>query len=77
MTFLLFLNAFSGPETFVMCYRVFAGEASTSQLGAGYQTCQVRFKGCLHEQRKPCRETLHDVARQRLETILMLSRDND
>ena len=32
----------TGPETFVMCYRVFAGEVSTSQLGSGYQTCQVR-----------------------------------
>lgn len=35
------LSRRQGPETFVMCYRVFSGEHSTSQLGNGCQTCQV------------------------------------
>jgi hypothetical protein len=41
--FEVFLNLIPGPETFVMCYRVFAGEVSTSQLGNGFQTCQVNY----------------------------------
>ena len=30
-----------GPDTHVMCYRVFAGEPSTNPLGSGQQTAHV------------------------------------
>ena len=35
------LSRRQGPETFVICYRVYAGESVTSQLGDGYQTSGV------------------------------------
>ena len=35
------LSRRQGPETFVICYRVYAGESATSQLGDGYQTSGV------------------------------------
>ena len=30
-----------GPDTHVMCYRIFAGESSTDPLGSGQQTAQI------------------------------------
>ena len=35
------LSRRQGPETFVICYRVYAGDSATSQLGDGYQTSGV------------------------------------
>jgi hypothetical protein len=30
-----------GPDTHVMCYRIFAGEPNNNPLGSGQQTAQV------------------------------------
>ena len=35
------LSRRQGPETFVICYRVYAGDSVSSQLGDGYQTSGV------------------------------------
>lgn len=38
------LSRRQGPESFVICYRIFAGEPATSVLGDGFQTCPVSAK---------------------------------
>ena len=41
-----------GPDTHVMCYRVFAGEPSTNPLGSGQQTAHVSiFSNYINEHR--------------------------
>ena len=41
-----------GPDTHVMCYRVFAGEPSSNPLGSGQQTAHVSVEYSLINMRK-------------------------
>ena len=56
-----------GPDTHVMCYRVFAGERSTNPLGSGQQTAHVSiFSSYTNQSQLHLLSTVLDILRDHM-----------